>query len=1589
MKLVLCLKEFAFIGLALLGTSVASALLLSCANDPIEVKPVSTLTASGAKGQEGAQVAVANSTPGTRVELYFDDFYTHRNPNANNCAGDLKTYYKLYDLAVPGVTASSAVTDVSTFTNLSGYAAQTLDEATYTKPRWIAFDTSVSYADESTVRPSFIRNISVDMTDANATLLGNEAAACALPAKTSPTSSCATFDYGAVGGIPTSLGGTLILMGGVSSGLSNANSLPSKATESSSIVPHCGSTAASTETSSSDQKLSECSSGFYAVGIDKVPADSVKSTNGLTSGLKLSNEAVSVWGTLGTNVDTTLAPASRAGASMAQNPSRGQLILFGGSTLLDAETPQRGADVLETWTFDLKTQTWAKQDTQVINSNDILSQKDYYTGSSGAVSAQYSRESGGRAGFGYIAMPRTGLQRFSSNSLETAGSTDSALASSARVLDDTDRIFILGGGATGKEYYFGRKFNPTFGPEYRDQLSHKGGVMPAAGTVLEWLETYPAQLITNGYRNDHSKTTFTDGTDFISNLKFRYPTNSTKAAGGFGINFGAAPILDDKTSYFWIAGGFDYSTIGSTSGNHASYSIPDDTGTISGNYNDAGAGKLIFSHQYKRTGDTDFSLAAASFLTNSEDGSQVNPVNWEQNSETGLKWYGGGLLLPGLDESQQDLLYIGGSTCINYLTDSAVTAADCKMGSVANGGNVGAYFRLGAGKVYFKHKQSNWGTLLTGGTIKIGWTSGSPPVNAGMAGARGYYVKSSNDSTPYPMILVWGGFSDPGKAANSSTDAYILYGNSDLTQRYWVNVTPTGDAPPASASIANSSMVYSHVTGKYYLFGGMTYDSNNDRQTLNKTYEISVSWNASTSKFEVIFKELKEILCLPSDQNQCPAARRSHKMVEVNYNHNHPTESATSLKDCDSNKSTACSFAIFMEGGANGSSSYLSDRWLFDPTANGARGLWTRVDDFPPRHFAALASLSYEARGIGQVDRAVLFGGETGLANPNQIRNDGAYDFVPPTLGDTMMYDFQQKSWNRVKLLGKGYYTSFTSNVSGAATEMDFRSHFITTEAGGTATFSRLRTYAGDLTVANPAPTYVTDETVAELAPPPLAGALSLTRTLPKALATATTAVTPLAIPEIYVMGGRKKDGTLLPLNQIYKFCSGSPGEWVPPSTDSTNDNAQCDAYNATYNPRSPVTNEAVGRWIRKNPVGTAAAETGAPVLSVNIDDPLTVNDSLNSQFEKNPTDLYSYLGAGAYDSYYDRMAIYGGWTYKDPATDSGNSITKSETRALNSGEIIYEYRAPYRINTAKNYEYHGFWRKIPRCTYDDDSKAPAPVGRYGHSMAYDTVKKQFIIVGGYNEAGTALTQTVTNDSNSSYTLPEIWTAKRVMHSGLVSLEDEAVVSTSSVFPCYHYKQKTKFGNDTDIASQAVPNQGLIFSAASYIPATGYNSGYYTMLDDNCLGAGPVGTPGSDSSRKYIGGVYIDLDRSKLASDENVLLHLTYLPLGPGNQRPDGQPFSQSEQPMFRINLVKNPQTLSNIQSQSQPRGLGLFDDATTPTLVQSLSILGSPDLGVRQEQVLIPLSTDAEISRIQIQRVSGSAVLIDLSLVRMGPPTE
>ena len=309
----------------------------------------------------------------------------------------------------------------------------------------------------------------------------------------------------------------------------------------------------------------------------------------------------------------------------------------------------------------------------------------------------------------------------------------------------------------------------------------------------------------------------------------------------------------------------------------------------------------------------------------------------------------------------------------------------------------------------------------------------------------------------------------------------------------------------------------------------------------------------------------------------------------------------------------------------------------------------------------------------------------------------------------------------------------------------------------------------------------------------------------------------------------------------------------------------------------------------------------------------------------------------------------------------------------------VYEYTPPQPQLGGTNLGREGKWTYVPSCT-----PYAAPEGRYGHTLAYDTLNQSLILMGGYDVSGNPLTTTINYPGGGTYTMPEVWSGTYCADNTCGGkLTQNSVSITNS--PCYYWQQITQFGNSIYVQSQVPPETGLSHSASVYIPATGYNSGYYAMFDQSCIGSGPVATADPSVNKLLAGGAYIDIDRTQLGTNENLLLSVTYIPLGTQNVNPDATQVTPDESAVFRVHLIKTGQNQTQLQSVLQPRYMTYASTTLYPEIAQSISVMAPPTGQIAQEQMLIPLSLDPGIDRIRIERLSGSGILLDATIYRMG----
>jgi hypothetical protein len=176
-----------------------------------------------------------------------------------------------------------------------------------------------------------------------------------------------------------------------------------------------------------------------------------------------------------------------------------------------------------------------------------------------------------------------------------------------------------------------------------------------------------------------------------------------------------------------------------------------------------------------------------------------------------------------------------------------------------------------------------------------------------------------------------------------------------------------------------------------------------------------------------------------------------------------------------------------------------------------------------------------------------------------------------------------------------------------------------------------------------------------------------------------------------------------------------------------------------------------------------------------------------------------------------------------------------------------------------------------------------------------------------------------------------------------------------------------------------------------------YGSGFYRVRDDWCQYQGPIlGTGDLETTKLYVGGVNIDLDRSGIDSKEDLLMTITYQSINSSSVSVPITPYltplndpggktSVKDQTRLRVQLMRVEQSLDTLLGVKQPRSWAYYDGYSFPVLQRQLATLEDPFGGLRTHQIIVPLSQFPTADRIRIDRVRGSYFLYQVDLVRLG----
>jgi hypothetical protein len=165
------------------------------------------------------------------------------------------------------------------------------------------------------------------------------------------------------------------------------------------------------------------------------------------------------------------------------------------------------------------------------------------------------------------------------------------------------------------------------------------------------------------------------------------------------------------------------------------------------------------------------------------------------------------------------------------------------------------------------------------------------------------------------------------------------------------------------------------------------------------------------------------------------------------------------------------------------------------------------------------------------------------------------------------------------------------------------------------------------------------------------------------------------------------------------------------------------------------------------------------------------------------------------------------------------------------------------------------------------------------------------------------------------------------------------------------------------------------------------NHGFYRVRDPWCAGQGVIQSNDPEHTKSHVGGVSIDLNRSRLGSREDLLMVLTYQAFREGKTWPYGTSaeMEANDETWLQVNLIATSLSLENLLGLNQPRAWSDYENPAMPVYYKTLATFRDSYSALRTEQLVIPLSQNGLIDRIRIERVRGSFHLYQLDLYRLG----
>ncbi len=290
------------------------------------------------------------------------------------------------------------------------------------------------------------------------------------------------------------------------------------------------------------------------------------------------------------------------------------------------------------------------------------------------------------------------------------------------------------------------------------------------------------------------------------------------------------------------------------------------------------------------------------------------------------------------------------------------------------------------------------------------------------------------------------------------------------------------------------------------------------------------------------------------------------------------------------------------------------------------------------------------------------------------------------------------------------------------------------------------------------------------------------------------------------------------------------------------------------------------------------------------------------------------------------------------------------------------------KITTAREDEVIGTWVKLTPST--------KPTPRVSGSLVYDNAHHKFYLYGGYG----------CKDSNCAQIgiLNDLWEFIPPDFTSDCNRE----LGTCSQQGTWTQLRTNNYADST----QPPPRKGGIMMYGNPTNLR-YGDNFYTIMDGACSGQGPFLSSDPETSKQYVGAIYVHIDRNYFESNENLLLNVRYLPFDNTTRLPnfftnstnytttdDTDIASTADRAMIRIQLLHtNMSQADQIESTIQPRFHEFITGTTTVGNIFQYLTGGTGQVSDRQ--ILIPLTNNSSINLVKIERITGSAKFFEMTL--------